>query len=194
MSGENKNDGFDIAGDKNSGVSNQAVNINSEQNSKIIKFNVIEEQVYLGFKIFCFAVAIALAVCFLVTGLCLSKKSLDSILEHRTTMVEVSNKPLEKVELTKVTKNHKPALKSDEKIKTSDKQVVESMGNKMLYSGSIITLVAFILGTGLTLLLTIVKFSFHNRQQNENNPNVALAGPASELFMALANYIKSKIK
>ena len=64
----------------------------------------------------------------------------------------------------------------------------------MLYSGSIITLVAFILGTGLTLLLTIVKFSFHSRQQNEDNPNVALAGPASELFMALANYIKSKIK
>ncbi|WP_024601656.1 hypothetical protein [Pseudoalteromonas sp. TB41] len=177
MSGENKNDGFDIAGD----VSSSNVNVNNEQNSKIIEFNVLEEKIYLGFKVFGFIIAMGLAVCFLKTGLEVSKDSLMHIVHHQgqpTKLVEVS----------------KPADESKKENKEIKKEEPESMSNKMLYSGSIITLVAFILGTGLTLLLTIVKFSFHSRQQNEDNPNVALAGPASELFMALANYIKSKIK
>ena len=64
----------------------------------------------------------------------------------------------------------------------------------MLYSGSIITIIAFILGTGLTLLLTIIKFAFNSRAPHEEEQNVAIAGPASELLIALANYLKSKIK
>ncbi|WP_193050115.1 hypothetical protein [Pseudoalteromonas undina] len=177
MSGENKNDGFDIAGD----VSSSNVNVNNEQNSKIIEFNVLEEKIYLGFKVFGFIIAMVLAVCFLKTGLEVSKDSLMHIVHHQ-------GQP------TKLVEASKSADKSKEENKEIKKEEPESMSNKMLYSGSIITLVAFILGTGLTLLLTIVKFSFHSRQQNEDNPNVALAGPASELFMALANYIKSKIK
>lgn len=181
MSDENNSSGFDIAGDVSNGENNQNVNINNEQTSTIIKFNVLEEKVYLGFKVFGFIIAMILAVCFLKTGLEVSRDSLMHIVHHQTA-------PLKEVAGTK------PENKREKANSEVKKEESESMGNKMLYSGSIITLVAFILGTGLTLLLTIVKFSFHSRQQNEDNPNVALAGPASELFMALANYIKSKIK
>lgn len=192
-----------------------------KRESTILGFKIWEERFYLGFKALGFIVAMFLAVCFLKTGLELSEKSLTHILEHRTdTTIEKNKKPLEDSSIAAVSQNDNSAiqkekkslkdkaaldiekkskknnveLKAEKATKENAKQPTQSMENKMLYSGSIITLVAFILGTGLTLLLTIVKFSFHNRQQNEDNPNVALAGPASELFMALANYIKSKIK
>lgn len=181
MSDENNSSGFDIAGDVNSGANNQNVNINNEQTSTIIKFNVLEEKVYLSFKVFGFIIAMGLAVCFLKTGLEVSKDSLMHIVHHQG-------------QLTKQVVESKSEDKAKKENKEVKKEESESMSNKMLYSGTIITLVAFILGTGLTLLLTIVKFSFHSRQQNDDNPNVALAGPASELFMALANYIKSKMK
>ncbi|WMS91353.1 hypothetical protein [Pseudoalteromonas sp. HL-AS1] len=192
-----------------------------KRESTILGFKIWEERFYLGFKALGFIVAMFLAVCFLKTGLELSEKSLTHILEHRTdTTIEKNKKPLKDSSIAAVSQNDNSAiqkekkslkdkaaldiekkskknnveLKAEKATKENAKQPTQSMENKMLYSGSIITLVAFILGTGLTLLLTIVKFSFHNRQQNEDNPNVALAGPASELFMALANYIKSKIK
>jgi len=157
------------------------VNITQGSDDTVLKFKIREEYVYLIFKLAAFIIAISLAVCFLKTGLEVSKYSLEKIVEHQA-------------EPTKKVTGTKPVNKSEKANSEVKKEESESMGNKMLYSGSIITLVAFILGTGLTLLLTIVKFSFHSRQQNEDNPNVALAGPASELFMALANYIKSKIK
>lgn len=157
------------------------VNITQGSDDTVLKFKIREEYVYLIFKLAAFIAAIWLAVCFLKTGLEVSKDSLMHIVHHQTA-------PLKEVAGTK------PENKSEKANSEVKKEESESMSNKMLYSGSIITLVAFILGTGLTLLLTIVKFSFHSRQQNEDNPNVALAGPASELFMALANYIKSKIK
>lgn len=191
------------------------------RNNDILGFKIWEERFYLGFKALGFVVAMILAVCFLKSGLKLSEKSLTHILEHRTdTTIEKNTKPLEGNSMAAVSQNDNPAIQKEKKspkdkaalniekksqnnkadlepekaIKENATQSTQSMENKMLYSGSIITLVAFILGTGLTLLLTIVKFSFHSRQPNDDNPNVALAGPASELFMALANYIKSKIK
>jgi len=191
------------------------------RDNTILGFKIWEERFYLGFKALGFIIAMILAVCFLKTGLKLSEKSLTHILEHRIdTTIEKNKKPLEDssmaavsqndisavqkekkspkgkedLNLEKKSHNNKADLKPEKATKENAKQPTQSMENKMLYSGSIITLVAFILGTGLTLLLTIVKFSFHSRQQNDDNPNVALAGPASELFMALANYIKSKIK
>lgn len=181
MSDDNNSSGFDIAGDVNNGANNQNVNINNEQTSTIIKFNVLEEKVYLGFKVFGFIIAMGLAVCFLKTGLEVSKDSLMHIVHHQAA-------PKKQVVETK-TVNESEKTNSE-----VNKKEPESMSNKMLYSGSIITLVAFILGTGLTLLLTIVKFSFHSRQQNEENPNIALAGPVSDLFLAMAKYINSKIK
>lgn len=154
------------------------VNITKGSDDTVLKLKIREQYAYLLFKLAAFSAAIFLAVCFLKTGLEVSKDSLMHIVHHQG-------------QTTKQIEASKPVDKSK---KENKKEVSESMSNKMLHSGSIITLVAFILGTGLTLLLTIVKFSFHSRQQNEDNPNVALAGPASELFMALANYIKSKIK
>jgi len=177
MSDENKNEGYDIAGD----VGGSNINLSNEQNSKVIRFNVLEEQVYLGFKIVGFCVAISIATCFLIKGLDISRDAIMHIVHHQAAP-------------TKQIAGTQPVNKSEKENSEVKKEEPGSMSNKILYSGSIITLVAFILGTGLTLLLTIVKFSFHSRQQNEDNPNVALAGPASELFMALASYIKSKIK
>lgn len=175
---ENNPDKLDLSdGDVTTGD----LNITQGSDDTVLKFKVREEYVYLIFKLAAFIIAISLAVCFLKTGLEVSRDSLMHIVHHQTV-------PVKEV-------NGKKTLDKSEKVNSEvKKEESERLSNKMLYSGSIITLVAFILGTGLTLLLTIVKFSFHSRQQNEDNPNVALAGPASELFMALANYIKSKIK
>ena len=182
MSNPDPEKGYDIAGD----IASSNMNLDDEQNSKIIKFNVLEEQVYLGFKIFGFIIAMGWACYFLKIGLDVSRDSLMHIVHHQT----VQKKQVVKVKAINASEKEKPDVKKAD----VKKEESESMGYQMLHSGSIITLVAFILGTGLTLLLTIIKFSFNSRQQNEDNSNIALAGPASELFMAMANYIKSKIK
>ncbi|MFK3862586.1 hypothetical protein [Pseudoalteromonas rhizosphaerae] len=156
------------------------VNITQGSDDTVLKFKIREEYVYLIFKLAAFIAAIWLAVCFLKTGLEVSKDSLMHIVHHQAA-------PKQIVETKTVNKSEK----ENSEVK---KEEPEGMSNKILYSGSIITLVAFILGTGLTLLLTIVKFSFHSRQQNEDNPNIALAGPVSDLFLAMAKYINSKIK
>lgn len=62
-------------------------------------------------------------------------------------------------------------------------------------TGSIITLIAFILGVGLTLLLTLMKFTFTTDEPaKDNTNNITFAGPLSELITQFASYIRSKIK
>ena len=127
-----------------------------------------------------FLSALGLAACFLTVGLQVSKDSLTHIVHHQTTIG---------------TSSHVKKVKA-EKSKDGEKQAVikQSMGNKALYSGSVITLVAFILGTGLTLLLTLMKFTFSSRDPAQEEQNIALAGPASELMAAIASYVRSKLK
>tara|TARA_Y100000782_G_C10169204_1_gene259017 strand:+ start:897 stop:1418 length:522 start_codon:yes stop_codon:yes gene_type:complete len=173
MSGDNQRE-LDLSDGE---VTTEDLNLTQGSDDIVLKFKIRENYVYLIFKLAAFVVAIWLAVCFLKTGLEVSKGSLMHIVHHQ-------GQPTKQIVVSKpVDKNKKES-----------KEISESMSNKMLHSGSIITLVAFILGTGLTLLLTIVKFSFHSRQQNEDNPNVELAGPLNEFFNAIAKYINSKIK
>lgn len=66
-----------------------------------------------------------------------------------------------------------------------------------LSAGSLITIVAFIFGVGLTLLLTLLKASFrHPTDQSSSNNNdkttIELATPLSELLVSGLNYLKNK--
>ncbi|ENP0826955.1 hypothetical protein ACCI36_004177 [Vibrio parahaemolyticus] len=79
--------------------------------------------------------------------------------------------------------------------KNSSKESDSSLSSAMVSTGSIVTLIAFILGVGLTLLLTLLKITFTANEPTNQSPNdcVTVAGPLSELLQSIAEYIKKKI-
>ncbi|HCR0932445.1 TPA: hypothetical protein U2L92_003780 [Enterobacter hormaechei] len=67
-----------------------------------------------------------------------------------------------------------------------------------LSASSLIMLVAFILGVGLTLILTLLKSAFRHPTDNSskdesNQTSLELATPLSELFSGIASYFKDKL-
>lgn len=133
-------------------------------------------------------------------------KAKAAILENSDTPVSSSAstqpKPVEKeAETVKASKEMNESKVVKDTGKTEKKETKEpntssdSLGSAMVSTGSIVTLIAFILGTGLTLLLTLLKFTFTANEPTNQNQNdcVTVAGPLSELLQSIADYIKKKI-
>ncbi len=193
--------------------------------SQILKFNIFEKKTYLSFKIAAFILIIALGAGFLGFGLWVSIAAIDHIKEIQITQLKQNIEKVELTKLIESNKiiqekskiNAEMSLSSACSIKpiTSDKLIQaknssqtstnkkdhkeesssDSLGSTMVSTGSIVTLIAFILGVGLTLLLTLLKFTFSaNEPTNQNQDDcVTIAGPLSELLQSIASYIKKKI-
>jgi hypothetical protein len=200
-------------------------------------FKQRESRWTLNFKIFSFIAVLALAIIFLITGLCITSQSvlhISMLQEKQLDLIEKNfSSEIENLQVKKSTiiagpitdSISKPESKPTgiqmissanaeelEKSLPPSQQVnreasdeknspprSESNADKTLTitiaTGSIITLIAFILGVGLTLLLTLLKFTFYTEDPTKDNSNnITYAGPLSELITQLVSYIKSKIK
>ncbi|EEV5591795.1 TPA: hypothetical protein J8012_004463 [Escherichia coli] len=72
-----------------------------------------------------------------------------------------------------------------------------NLSTDWLSASSLIAIVAFILGVGLTLILTLLKSAFHhptdkNLNEQKTTDAIELATPLSELIAGIINYLKSK--
>ncbi|HHS9271782.1 hypothetical protein Q9Q93_22670 (plasmid) [Enterobacter hormaechei] len=77
-------------------------------------------------------------------------------------------------------------------------EAVANLNADWLSASSLIMLVAFILGVGLTLILTLLKSAFRHPTDNSskdesNQTSLELATPLSELFSGIASYFKDKL-
>lgn len=90
-------------------------------------------------------------------------------------------------------KKEQPKASEKQNDKTSNTD--EAFSLTMVSTGSIITLIAFILGVGLTMILTLLKFTFSPPEEENNNqsPSVTIAGPLSELIRSVSDYLRKKI-
>ncbi|PXW50038.1 hypothetical protein DFO55_12835 [Grimontella sp. AG753] len=94
------------------------------------------------------------------------------------------------------------AKKADASAKKTDTPAknditMPNLSTDWLSASSLIAIVAFILGVGLTLLLTLLKSAFqHPTDKNINGQKttdaIELATPLSELIMGMINYLRNK--
>lgn len=76
--------------------------------------------------------------------------------------------------------------------------VVANLNADWLSASSMIMIVAFILGVGLTLILTLLKSSFRHPtdslvKNDANQTSLEIATPLSEIIVSFISYIKSKV-
>lgn len=181
------------------------------ESQQILTFKLRKERAYLWFKIVSFIAVIGIAITFLLTGLRVTAMAIDHIEQIQLKQLSSYNnlsKPAnseshDEKESQQVNKNKvdESATEKDTKAKSEAKPSIaeepegkQNLSTSIVSTGSIVTLIAFILGVGLTLILTLLKVTFSNHENESNNNDcITLAGPLSELFQAIASYVKKKI-
>ncbi|HDY8264241.1 TPA: hypothetical protein RRG97_000028 [Klebsiella pneumoniae] len=155
------------------------------------------------------AVVLFFAVVFLWQGLQFALKVGNGLLEAKSSIVSALTQKSEKDICEPKTECTEPkqqtthptvptAKKTDAPAKKADTPItVPNLSTDWLSASSLIAIIAFILGVGLTLLLTLLKSAFqHPTDKNINGQKttdaIELATPLSELIMGAINYLRNK--
>ncbi|AKA39929.1 hypothetical protein UGYR_06230 [Yersinia ruckeri] len=141
----------------------------------------------MRYSLFC--VIIVFAILFLSYGLCFALKVGKGLLEAKQSIVK-----------TLTTSNVTECLVPLKCVPQQNKGLSEAVANlnaDWLSASSMIMIVAFILGVGLTLILTLLKSSFRHPTDNSarndtNQTSLELATPLSELITGIISYLKDK--
>lgn len=144
------------------------------------------------------------AVIFLWNGLFFALNVGCGLLQAKSSIVTALTKNTEVVDCQASQKcavqpNKQPNIAPKETLATNKSEsAIPNLSTDWLSASSLIAIVAFILGVGLTLLLTLLKAAFHHptdKNLNGKTPTttIELATPLSELIMGVINYIKGKI-
>lgn len=155
-----------------------------------------DESMYRSFKILAYLVCIAFGAWFLCSGLNHATNILEAqekaIIANANLMDAKANFLNNKKDISNLDKSKKSKSNSieDEIKETKNENKDSPLSDKIISASSILTLLAFIFGVGLTLLLTLLKFSF-NSQKEETNPE--LATPLGVLLLDILKGIKDKI-
>lgn len=136
-----------------------------------------------------FAVIMFFAIFFLSSGLFFALKVGDGLLNAKQSIVNA---------LTKADVTH--CVIPVKCVPASPKGITEAVSNlnaDWLSASSMIMIVAFILGVGLTLMLTLLKSAFRHPTDNSskdesNQTSLELATPLSELISGIISYLKDK--
>lgn len=153
-----------------------------------------DEAMYRLFKILAYFVCIAFGAWFLCSGLNHATNILEAqekaIISNANLMDAKTNYLKNINEKSPTDKSKKSAPVKDEIKDTKSESKDSPLSDKIISASSILTLLAFIFGVGLTLLLTLLKFSF-NSQKEETTPE--LATPLGVLLLDILKGLKDKI-
>ena len=171
-----------------------------DQNKKKDVRNILkpiheDEAMYRLFKILAYFVCIAFGAWFLCSGLNHATNILEAqekaIIANANLMDAKTNYLNNINEISPADKSKKSdPIKKDEIKDTKNESKDSPLSDKIISASSILTLLAFIFGVGLTLLLTLLKFSF-NSQKEETTPE--LATPLGVLLLDILKGLKDKI-
>ncbi|MDZ5730932.1 hypothetical protein SPG90_20745 (plasmid) [Enterobacter sp. D2] len=138
-----------------------------------------------------FAVMMFFAIFFLSCGLFFALKVGDGLLLAKQSIVTV---------LTSTSPDVSHCVIPVKCVPGPSRGITEAVANlnaDWFSASSLIMLVAFILGVGLTLILTLLKSAFRHPTDNtskdeSNQTSLELATPLSELISVIASYLKDK--
>ena len=155
-----------------------------------------EENLNLAFRAISFFAAISIGVYFLFVGLDVAKESADHIRKIQTSAIEIKKEQLQfPLVIRAITESGKGKVVKDTDNKKDSKNetnVSNNNDNFLFSTGSLITLIAFIFGVGLTLLLSVLKFVFIKNEDKGKVTSPDIATPVSELIKGLADWLKKK--
>ena len=161
-------------------------------NIDLLPYKKREENYYLIFKAVSFIIAILLGAYFLCIGLKVASDSAKHIREIQTSAIQLKIEQLKYLSgKTSVLQPKNKAKENKKDLKHRDEANVSS-DSFIISTGSLLTLVAFIFGVGLTLLLSVLKFVFIRDEDKQKENSADIATPLSELIKGLANWLKKK--
>jgi hypothetical protein len=155
-----------------------------------------EENFNLAFRVISFIIAICLGAYFLCVGLQVAKDSALHIREIQKSAIEIKKEQLNSPPVirtltqsgnTKITK-----VAEKKKASINGSKASENNDSFLFSTGSLLTLIAFIFGVGLTLLLSVLKFVFIKSEDKGKVTSPDIATPLSELIKGLADWLKKK--
>lgn len=152
-------------------------------------------------RLIMYGVVMIFAISFLYSGLNFALKVGDGLLTAKQTIVKALTSdrlnecvvPLKCI--TEDVKATPPASPAAEQARNSS--ITANLNADWLSASSLIAIVAFILGVGLTLILTLLKATYQHPtdkdiKRNEDSSTVELATPLSQLFERAIGYLKEK--
>ncbi len=136
-----------------------------------------------------FGVILVFGILFLSYGLYFALKVGSGLLKTKQSIVDT-------LTTSKVTECLVP-LKCVPQQNKGLSEAVANLNADWLSASSMIMIVAFILGVGLTLILTLLKSAFRHPTDNSarsdtNQTSLELATPLSELITGIISYLKDK--
>lgn len=147
------------------------------------------------FKWIAYLVCMGLGIWFLITGLCETKSLLNThigLMKAQTELIQENSNYYKTInDYTKLQEKEtatKPAIPLPP---LTTYAATEPVADKIISASAVLTMLAFILGVGLTLMLTLLKFSF--TRQEENDGKSELATPLGTLILDLIQAVKEKI-
>lgn len=148
------------------------------------------------FKWLAYAACMILGVWFLIVGLLETKSLLDTqintaqnqaaLIEQQTHYYKTINDYNDLVNSKKVDSSVQKIASPAEKKENSEKPLAD----KIISASAVLTMLAFILGVGLTLLLTLLKFSFNNNKDN----TAEITSPYGKLIIEIGEALRDKFK
>ncbi|EOK2754955.1 hypothetical protein [Escherichia coli] len=151
------------------------------------------------------SIALLIAILFLVVGLCFALKVGNGLLQAKSNIVSALTQTQTQKDVCELkgecseskSESVKPVATKSVHLDKNDK-AMGNLSTDWLSASSLIAIVAFILGVGLTLILTLIKSAFHhptdkNQPGQRANESIELATPLSELIMGIVDYIKGKL-
>lgn len=184
MSDRNEHASFDDLADGS--IPSETLNDAQE----VLSWKKFDTQAMMLLRIVSLCLALFLSGWFLCKGLVYTEAAIYSVVDRAAEQKEPSPN---NVAVNKSEGSGQATAKLQEK--TDNKPQQEEWDKTLISSGSIITLIAFVLGVGLTLILAVIKLSITAGRTNEQPTDyVGLTGPFGELLTQFANWVKSKGK
>lgn len=181
-------------------VANPDPNQNNLATGNVNRINIAgkikhDELMIRVFKWLAYAACMILGVCFLTVGLIETKSLLDmqintaknqgALIEQQAKYYKTINDYNEIIKSNNTNPSLQKIVSPIEKKGDSEKPLAD----KIISASAVLTMLAFILGVGLTLLLTLLKFSFNN-----NDNTAEITSPYGKLIVEIGEALRDKFK
>lgn len=151
-------------------------------------------------RLIMYAVVMLFAIAFLYSGLNFALKVGNGLLTAKQEIVTALTSDSKKqcvVPLKCITEEAKTPPAPTVSQQARDSAITANLNADWLSASSLIAIVAFILGVGLTLILTLLKATYQHPtdkelKRTENGSTIELATPLSQLVEKLIGYLKEK--
>ncbi|MDC4762724.1 hypothetical protein NQ808_05915 [Acinetobacter baumannii] len=175
------------------------LNQNNLATGNVKRINIAEkikhdELMIRVFKWLAYAACMTLGVAFLLVGLLETKSLLDTQIntaKNQAALIDQQVKYYQTInDYNDLVKNNNIDASLETPMPKEKKDSPEKpLADKIISASAVLTMLAFILGVGLTLLLTLLKFSF-----NKDDNTAEITSPYGKLIIEIGEALRDKFK